>query len=286
MLGVVLAMSSCGQDDRDAPSADASSVDAAPRSAVPTAQPDFTHVHGLGVNPRDGALFIATHEGLYRAPVGRAAAQPVGDSRQDVMGFTVVGPDRFLGSGHPDPRAGGPPYLGLISTVQAGATWMPVSLSGQADFHVLRAAGSAVYGFNGLTGLVMASRDQGRTWQEHRPPAPLLDLAIAPQDDRTIMAATTTGLFSSSNAGSDWRVVDSAKVGLLSWTADGLYLVNGDGRVSVSSDGGKRWRDRGEIGGQPAAFTASGSALYAARADGTVLHSKNRGGTWTMRARP
>ena len=28
------------------------------------------HVHGLGVNPADGALFIATHTGLYRSGEG------------------------------------------------------------------------------------------------------------------------------------------------------------------------------------------------------------------------
>ncbi|MGH2838494.1 MAG: F510_1955 family glycosylhydrolase, partial [Thermoleophilaceae bacterium] len=63
--------------------------------------PGPIHVHGLGVNPADGALFIATHTGLYRAPDGELAAERVGDRYQDTMGFTVTGPDSFLGSGHP-----------------------------------------------------------------------------------------------------------------------------------------------------------------------------------------
>lgn len=62
------------------------------------------HVHGLGVNPRDGALFIAAHSGLFRSPSESSSAEPVGPS-QDTMGFTVVGPDRFLASGHPTPGA-------------------------------------------------------------------------------------------------------------------------------------------------------------------------------------
>ena len=33
-------------------------------SGVPAADPGPVHVHGLGVNPADGALFIATHTGL------------------------------------------------------------------------------------------------------------------------------------------------------------------------------------------------------------------------------
>ena len=38
------------------------------------------------------------------------------------MGFTVVGPDTFLGSGHPDIRATDPPLLGLIESNDAAQT--------------------------------------------------------------------------------------------------------------------------------------------------------------------
>jgi hypothetical protein len=65
--------------------------------------PALAHVHGLGVNPKDGTLHIATHTGLFRAPEGEPTATRVGGSQQDVMGFSVVRPDRFLGSGHPGP---------------------------------------------------------------------------------------------------------------------------------------------------------------------------------------
>ncbi len=63
------------------------------------------------------------------------------------MGFTVVGPDHFLGSGHPDGRDDLPPFLGLIESTDAARTWEPVSLLGEADFHVLEASGRRVYGF-------------------------------------------------------------------------------------------------------------------------------------------
>jgi hypothetical protein len=97
------------------------------------------HVHGLGINPRDGALLIATHGGLYRVAAGEQEAERVGESRQDTMGFTIVGPDHFLGSGHPDAKgfqAGDPPLLGLIESRDGGQTWRPISLRGEADFHV------------------------------------------------------------------------------------------------------------------------------------------------------
>jgi hypothetical protein len=63
------------------------------------------------------------------------------------MGFTVTGPDDFLGSGHPDGRDRLPPFLGLIRSVDAGRSWEPVSLLGRRDFHVLEAAGRRIYGF-------------------------------------------------------------------------------------------------------------------------------------------
>jgi len=88
------------------------------------------HVHGLGINPADGALFVATHTGLFRVRSGESKATRVGDSFQDTMGFTVVRESQFLGSGHPDRRTDLPSRLGLIaSSLQAQATSPRVSTS-------------------------------------------------------------------------------------------------------------------------------------------------------------
>ncbi len=51
----------------------------------------------------------------------------------------------------------------------------------------------------------------------------------------------------------------------------------------VSEDAGREWRNRGNVGGQPVAFIASGQDLYAALADGTVVHSDDGGDGWTVR---
>ena len=72
----------------------------APPSASVADDPGLIHVHGLGINPADGMLYAATHTGLFTVRDG--AGQRVADRLQDTMGFTVVGPDHFLGSGHPD----------------------------------------------------------------------------------------------------------------------------------------------------------------------------------------
>jgi len=77
-------------------------------AGVPFADPGPIHVPGLGINQADGSLFIATH-----TPDSSGSARTRG--RQDTMGFSIVGSNRFLGSGHPDAREQKlPPLLGLI----------------------------------------------------------------------------------------------------------------------------------------------------------------------------
>ena len=249
-------------------------------------EPGPVHVHGLGVNPKDGALFIATHTGLWRTAPDAVRAERVTDRMQDTMGFTVLGADRFLGSGHPDPREDLPPLLGLIESNDAGRSWRPVSLLGEADFHVLRARGRHVYGFDASRGRLLASDDGGRTWMQRRVPASLFDLAPHPRRDGFLVAATDRGLFASSDDGKTWRR-RSSRVGLLAWPQpERLYLVDPDGHVFASPDGGHGWSARGSIGGEPAAFTANGRDLYAALHDGTVKRSSDGGRRWTIRSTP
>ncbi|MGI9096994.1 MAG: hypothetical protein ACR2H2_00595, partial [Solirubrobacteraceae bacterium] len=77
------------------------------------------HIHGLGVRGR--TLYIATHGGLWVASDGQTTARRVGESQQDIMGFSVVSNDRFIGSGHPHPsQQDQPPNLGLIASRDGG----------------------------------------------------------------------------------------------------------------------------------------------------------------------
>jgi len=257
----------------------------------PSAADGPVHVHGLGVNPADGALFVATHTGLFRAGVGESKAIRVGDSRQDTMGFAVVGENRFLGSGHPDVREDLPPLLGLIESTDAGRSWRPISLLGEADFHVLRSAGNRVYGYDASHDRLLVSGDAGRTWVEVDRPGPLLDLAVDPTDDRHVLAVAAgdlgNGLYESRDGGGTWDRVGDA-VGLLAWTAPAqLFVIDGGGQVFVSSDGGGRFERRGAIGGEPAALLGKDAdTLFVALHDGTIKGSADGGTTWTVRSTP
>lgn len=257
------------------------------RDLVANSDPGPIHVHGLGVNPADRSLFIATHTGLYRVGDGETEAERVTDRYQDTMGFTVVGPDRFLGSGHPDINEARerrlPGLLGLIESRDAGRTWQPISLLGEADFHVLRSVGTRVYGYNATNQRLMLSRDAGRTWVTRPPPAPLVDLAVDPEQPAHLVASNGSVLFESADEGRTWSV-SGDRGGLLAWPVRSrFYLVDGRGRVFLSRDGGKRWERVGEIGGEPAALLAE-RQLYVALHDGTIKRSADDGRSWTVRS--
>ena len=207
------------------------------------------------------------------------------------MGFTIVGADRFLGSGHPDvqtmQRQNLPPNLGLIESTDGGRTWTPISLLGQADFHVLRSRGDRVYGFDSTNGRLLVSGDGGETWNQRPIPGPLIDLALHPRRPSQVMAATERGLITSADDGRTWRALGGS-VGLLAWPDPArLLLVDGVGQVHASRDSGRRWSPIGNIGGQPAAFLAQAAQeLYVALHDGTVKRSDDGGRSWEVRSAP
>ena len=251
-----------------------------PRSSTPVSEDaDPVHIHGLGLNPRDGALFIATHTGLFRQGIQADTPERVGASRQDTMGFAVVGRDHFVGSGHPDVRTDLPPNLGLIESRDAGRTWQPVALLGQADFHALRVRGKAVFGYDSTNQRVMSSRDLGRSWRSRPVSEPLIDLVSDPAGG-VLIAATESALVRSRDGGTTWSAINEAP-GLLAWPeADRLYLLAVDGRLWRSPDWGRRWKQIAELGGQPAAFLVNGDRMYAALHEGQVKQSNDGGRTW------
>ena len=249
------------------------------------------HVHGLGVDPADGALFVATHTGLFRAADGQSRARRVAGRYQDTMGFTVVGPNRFLGSGHPDLREELPPFLGLIESDDAGRSWRAVSLQGRVDFHVLEAGGRRIYGygsdFDSREARFLRSDDGGESWRRLDPPEALIALAISPADTRVLIASGEQRVFSSHDAGRSWTAIDAPEPGLLAWNGSAIFLVAADGRAWRSNDDGASWREAVDVGGQPGAFDGGrDDELLVALHDGTIKRSGDGAASWAVRSRP
>ena len=153
---------------------------------------ELGHVHDLALNPGDGLVYAATHQGLYTLDGGEAA--PLGETRHDTMGFTIQGPDTFLASGHPGPGQEGPGNVGLLGSTDAGGSWAEVSLGGVSDFHALTTVGDRIYGLDSSTGTVRRSDDGGATWVEGAAIA-ARDLDAHPVDRDRVVATTAEGLW-------------------------------------------------------------------------------------------
>jgi photosystem II stability/assembly factor-like uncharacterized protein len=254
-----------------------------------SANPGVAHVHGLGVNPADSSLYVATHHGTFRIR-GDEPAERVGDNAQDTMGFTVAGPDHFLASGHPDVkgvRQGQPGRLGLIESTDAGNTWSTLSLSGEVDFHALAFAHGRTYGWDSTTGRFMVSSDQ-RAW-DTRSTTRLTSFAVDPTNPDHIVAGAAAGLIGSSDGGRTWQPRSGPALVVLSWdTTSGLVGADIDGTVHRSTDSGRSWSQHGRLPGRPQAFLATADVLYAAAEDDGrtgIYRSTAEGRTWRLRYR-
>jgi hypothetical protein len=133
-------------------------------------------VHGLGVNPKDGALFIAPGcSACARAKTARGVSPSASRTRWASPWWYQTA---SWGSGHPDLREELPPFLGLIESRDAGGEWPALSGQGESDFHVLEAARRYVYGFGSNLRTrqpeFLVSADGGRSWQARDAPASLI----------------------------------------------------------------------------------------------------------------
>lgn len=282
-IAVLLLAAGCGGGD-EAPES-AATFTGAP---LELQDPGAVHVHGLGYDTAAGVLYIATHTGLFELPDGDSEPTRIGDSHQDTMGFALVEPGHFLGSGHPDARENLPPHLGLIRSTDDGRTWQPVSLGGEADFHVLRARGKHVFGFDVTGERLLASSDAGRTWTPLQAPENLLDLAVDPADPDHLLGAGGAVLYETTNRGRSWRATATGATGYLAWPAPRrLYLATPDGAFLAATGAAGPWRSRTALGAPVAALHAAGAELlFAALHDGTIKRSDDGGRTWTVRTSP
>jgi hypothetical protein len=250
--------------------------------------PGVVHVHGLGINPRDGALLAATHTGLF--VIGDDSATRVTERLQDTMGFTVVGPDHFLGSGHPDFRdkqltvPNKRPLLGLVESRDAGRSWQPLSLLGEADFHALQIAHGLVYGYDATGQRFMVTSDR-RRWQA-RSTVELVGFAVSPTDPKLVVGTTGRRLLRSTDGGRHWQSIQGPALLVLDWADQaGLWGITADGQVWHSRDATRTWQRPGRVGGQPEALLAHQGRLYAAVVELGIISSTDGGQTWQVRYR-
>ena len=264
LLGATLLTGACAKNTpTNAPSGDDTSVG---------------HIHGLGIDPADDSLYVATHLGLFHVDESGRPSR-VADRYQDTMAFTVVGPGHFLGSGHPDLREDLPTHLGLIESTDAGETWTPLALQGEADFHILESASDVLYAYDASSGRLLSTEDRKSFDEVFQ--GPLISVAAV---DQSIPLIATTGdgqLVSIDARSGETRELGGPTMMYLDTTPAGVLAgLDPAGVVRVSTDTGRTWREVGSIGGQPAAFSISSQGWYAAT-ETAVYQSTHDGDTWS-----
>jgi hypothetical protein len=277
--------------------------DRAETGALVAAPAGLEHVHGLGWDPATGLTYAAAHSGVWVIPTDTlpdtyptsaatsAAEGPIGGRAQDTMGFTITPEGVFYASGHPDPAEGSAPgpNLGLIRSTDAAATWEPLSLSGETDFHdlatvALTGTATRVYGYDASGGVILRSDDSGAAWI---PAAqlPLRDLSADPERPDRVFATTETGLQVSDDAAVTFRPVSGAPALFLVDSSAGgeLVGVDVDGILWTGTFEGS-WQSHGSIEGTPEAFAlVDGEEQWVLVADERgVVASGDYGRTWTV----
>ena len=280
LLAILIGMSAACSDDGPTTLRFGSAND----RAVGPGDQGVVHVHGLAINPADNSLYAATHTGLFQVVEGKATR--VGGNFQDTMGFTVIGPNLFLGSGHPDYKSYSdgklPPLLGLIQSENAGRNWTSISLLGRSDFHALRIAHGLIYGYDSSSEALMVSKDEGKNW-DTRSKLTLFDFAVSPDSPDRILATTAVNLMSSSDRGTSWQRMEAPAFVLLAWPERArLWGLDKNGNVNLSEDAGRSWQLQGSVPGFPEAFLDAGASLFIADREHGILESKDGGKTWQV----
>lgn len=173
-----------------------------------------------------------------------------------------------------------PPHLGLIESTDAGETWKPLALQGQADFHILEQVHNDLYAYDATSGRLLVIQDWNSFDEVTR--LPLLSITQHPEQANPLLGTTYRGrLVEIEPDTGATNPLPGPPIALVDTTREGdLVGIDPAGTVQVSVDAGRSWTPRGEIGGQPAALTITDSEWYAATED-HAFRSDDGGTTWT-----
>lgn len=253
----------------------------------------ISHPHGLAVDIQDpNKVYIATHEGLLLLQDGNDLYR-IGESSNDLMGFTVDGknPKIFYSSGHPS--GGG--NMGFQKTVDGGETWEKISdgINGPVDFHTMTVSpvdSNIIYGLFG--GRIQKSTDGGSSWVIlQNQPEKIIALVADAADAKMVYASTQQGIWVSADGAESWnelsdQLKSSTVISLAQNSKDTnkmLSFTNSLG-LAASSDGGKTWASLASAPNAVLYFIAFSPSnpqmVYAIDENNLVYKSEDSGQTW------
>jgi hypothetical protein len=293
-LVVVLALTACGGADPEPATAPAKP----PSDRLVDLSKKPPLVNTLDIDPASKDFLLTTNRGFFRISSDGKRVTPVKGSIQDAGKTATVGtflelrasgPNRLLGSGHPDKLGTLPNFLGLIRSDDGGRTWEAVARMADADLHKIILRHDRLYAFDAVLSAMLISPDGGKTFREAFTPRGLIiDFEVDPADPDRIVASTEDEVFRTEDGGESWRPLAPEDAARFAWPdAKALYRATKDGTFSVSTDGGTRWEDVGQVGGEPYEIHAMGPrAAFVALSDGSIIETQDGGATWRDRFRP
>lgn len=182
---------------------------------------EVEHIHNVVTDGQ--TVFAGAHSGLFQYT---DSWELVGDSF-DVMGFTING-EQFLASGHPGPEMDFPDPLGLISSADAGESWESLGLTGDVDFHFLRASEQTVIGVAANYGMLVSSTDGGASWNTIETTS-LSDLSINPNNSQQVLISSEGTLFLTDPLVEEISEIEtSMKVDKVVWFDQGVLILSGE----------------------------------------------------------
>jgi len=205
-----------------------------------------------------------------------------------------------------------------LATLVASPRWTPQSSGGTATLRGVSAVSDTVAWVSGSGNTILRTADGGRTWQPLTVTTDPLDFRDVDAIDARMAYLLSIGtgpasrIYKTTDAGAHWtrQFTNPDPKGFFDamtyWDADHGIVVGDsvDGRFSIflTADGGRTWTPAPREGLPPAlpnegAFAASGTnvAVYGrndvwfgtgAAANARVLHSRDRGRTWTIAETP
>jgi hypothetical protein len=248
-------------------------------------------VNSIAVDPEDGTIIVGTGPALFRVDPGKKEGERVlGEvsglsAPATVSGNLVVrftGPGELLASGHPQ-EGDVSENLPLLTSSDHGDSWQVVPNTAEADYHELEVFGDLLIAVNVESPDIQVSRDGGVTWEKRTPPQLPIDVVVDPSDPEHWAVSTEQGTFVSTNGGNSWRPRDPSSGARLAWPKpDELYSLDRNGQLRLSTNGGKSFKQVGDVGGLPSEFTADAKndELYVAVVGGKVRKSSDGGKTW------
>jgi photosystem II stability/assembly factor-like uncharacterized protein len=212
------------------------------------------HLHGIGFDPDNDRLYLASHFGLFALEDGQL--HQVGDQRSDLMGFTMNPNDRseIFVSGHP--QGGG--NLGVLHSSDEGLNFEQIFTGIDdevVDFHSMTVSAADSDRFYGaFMGQIYRSEDGGHNFEAF-PAAELGEtglcwgvacLAAGSGDPDTVYAGTPSGLMVSSDGAESWQILNDELGQVAAVTVDPsdperIIAYTEALGLAISNDSGETW---------------------------------------------